>query len=135
GTASPLPLSSGVSLSDTPGLDSDKPSRNVRGLTLRVVRLRHLAVVERLVEGLLVDAGLAGHLAERTARARGLLDDLGRLVVADVRVQRRRSGERQLRVALAGLAVGLDPLDAALGEEARGAREELDRVQEVPREQ
>src|SRR2546430_6939234 len=67
------------------------------------VRPRHPAVVERLVEGLLVDAGLARDLTERTARARRFLDDLGRLVVADVRVERRRRRERQLRVALAPL--------------------------------
>src|SRR6266516_142453 len=73
GIASLLPLSSGVSLSETPGLDSDKPSRNGRRLTLCVVRLRQLAIVERLVERLLVDAGLAGDLAQRPARARGLL--------------------------------------------------------------
>src|ERR671931_1994017 len=55
-----------------------------------LVRLSHLAVIEGFVERLLVDAGLARDLAQRAAGARRFLDDLGRLVVADVRVERRR---------------------------------------------
>src|SRR6266513_1264635 len=87
-----------------------------RGL---VVRLRHRSVVERFVERFLVDAGLTGDLPQRAARGGGFRDDLGRLVVADVRVERCRGGERELGVALARLAVGLDAVDALLGEEAR----------------
>src|SRR5262252_8650120 len=83
------------------------------------VRLRHLAVVERLVEGLLVDALIACDLAQRAARRRRFLDDLSSLVVADVRVERGGGGERQLRVVLALLAVRLDPVDALLREKPR----------------
>src|SRR4029077_5446085 len=82
------------------------------------VRLGHLAVVERLVERGLVGSRGPRALADRAARAGGFLDDLGRLVVPDVGVERGRRGEGQLGVALAGLAVGLDPVDALLGEEA-----------------
>src|SRR5689334_14442042 len=88
-----------------------------------VVRLRHLAVVERFVERGLVHAGVARDLAQRPARAGGLLDDLSGLVVADVGVERGRGGERQLGVALAVLAVGLDPVDALLREQPCGGRE------------
>ena len=82
------------------------------------VRLRHLAVVERLVEDVVGDALGPRDLAQRPARGRRLLDDLGRLVVADERVERGRRGERQLGVALALLAVRLDAGDALLVEEA-----------------
>ena len=99
------------------------------------VRLRHRAVVERLVEHVVVDARLARDLAQRPARPRRLLDDLARLVVADVRVERRRGRERQLGVALALLAVRLDPVDALLGEQPRRGREQPDRVEQVPRHQ
>ena len=53
-------------------------------------------------------------------------------VVADVRVERGRDGERHLGVVLVLLPVGLDPLDAALGEEPARGREELDRLEQVP---
>ena len=95
------------------------------------VRLRHRPVVERLVERLLVDAGFAGDLPQRPAGRGGFLDDLGRLVVADVRVERCRGRERELGVVLAGLSVRLDPVDALLGEEASGRGEEADRVEEL----
>src|SRR5262245_28679874 len=74
------------------------------------VWLRHPAVVERLVQRGLVDPRVAGDLAQGAAGARRLLDDLGRLVVPDVRVQRGRGRKRQLRVALVVLTVGLDPV-------------------------
>src|SRR5947207_15049672 len=56
-----------------------------RVLTSRVVRLRHRAVVESLVENVFLDALLPRHLAERASARGGLLHDLGRPVVADVR--------------------------------------------------
>ena len=62
-------------------------------------------------------------------------DDLARPVVADVRVERCRRRERQLGVALALLAICLDPAHALVGEEARCRREQPDRVEEVPRHQ
>ncbi len=86
------------------------------------VRTRHLAVIQGLVEHLLVDALLPRDLAERAARSRRFLDDLRGEVVADVRVERGRGGEGQLGVALGLLGVRLDPVDAALGEEPGGAR-------------
>ena len=87
------------------------------------MRLGHRAVVERLVEHRVLDARLAGDLAQRAARRGGVLDDLARLVVADVRVERGRGREGQLRVVLAVLAVRLDPVDALLGEQpARRSR-------------
>src|SRR5581483_4032824 len=92
------------------------------------VRAGHRAVVERLVERRLVDALLARHLAQRAAGGGGLLDDLGGAVVADVGVERGRGRQRQLGVALALLAVRLDPVDALLREEAAGGGEQLDRV-------
>ena len=73
----------------------------------------------RFVERFLVDTGFAGDLPQRAARRGSYLDDLGRLVVADVRVERGRGGKRELRVALAGLSVGLDAVDALFGESAR----------------
>ena len=92
-------------------------------------------VVERLRQRLLVDALLDGDLAQRPARRRGLLPDLRGAVVADVRVERRGCRQRQLGVLLEPLAVGLDAVDALLGEEARRAREELDRFEQIAREQ
>ena len=55
---------------------------------------RDLAQVERLVERRLVDAVLARDLAQRAPAGRRVLDDLGRAVVADVRVERGGDGER-----------------------------------------
>jgi hypothetical protein len=65
---------------------------------------------------------LAGDLAQRAAAGRGLLDDLRRAVVADERVQRGRDGERALGGGLEAGRVGLDAVDALLGEELRRAR-------------
>ena len=65
------------------------------------VPLRHLAQVHGLVVGLLVDAHLKRDLAEGAARVGGLLDDLGRLVVADVGVQGGGGGQRRLGRAAA----------------------------------
>src|SRR5579884_1930712 len=66
---------------------------------LSAVRLGHPAVVERLVEDRLLDAVLPRNLPQRPAGGRRLLHDLGRPVVADVRVERRRRGQGQLGVA------------------------------------
>ena len=52
---------------------------------MSVVRAGHLAVVERLLEDLLVDPHLERDLAQRPAGLVRLLDDLGAAVVADVR--------------------------------------------------
>src|SRR6202022_764325 len=46
-------------------------------------RFDHLGGVEDLLQGLLVDASLAGQLADRLARPARLLGDLGRLVVTE----------------------------------------------------
>src|ERR1035441_4429582 len=81
------------------------------------VPLRHLAQVHRLVVGLLVDTFLVGDLAQHATGAGGLLDDLGRLVVADVRIERRGRRQRRLGRAVTALLVGLDPGDALLGED------------------
>src|SRR6476620_7654925 len=62
-------------------------SRCHSAVFLRSVRLRHRAVVERLVERLLIHARLAGDIAQGAPGARRFLDDLRCLVVADVRVQ------------------------------------------------
>src|SRR6188472_2480775 len=98
-------------------------------------RLRHLAVVERLVQDGLLDALLPRDLAQRAAGGGRFLDDLRSPVVADVRVERGRGRERQLGVALAVLAVRLDPVDALLGEEPARAREQLHGVEDVAREE
>src|SRR5437764_11549049 len=86
------------------------------------VRVRHRSVIERLIERLLVDTRFAGDVTQRTAGAGGFLDDLGRLVVADVRVERGRRRERQLGVVLGVLAVCLDSLHALHVQEARSRR-------------
>src|SRR5947209_4167754 len=103
-------------------------SARVRGRG-SAVRLRHRAVVERLVENAVLDALLARDFAKRATGGGGLLDDLRRLVVADVRVERGRRRESQLRVALTVLAVRLDPVDALLREQPARAREELHRLE------
>src|ERR1039458_5668173 len=81
------------------------------------ISLRHLAQVHRLVVRLLVDTLLVGDLTQQATRAGGLLDDLGRLVVADVRIERRGGGQRRLGRAVTALLVGLDPRDTLLGED------------------
>src|SRR4051795_7908203 len=65
-----------------------------------LVRLRHRAVVERLVEHRLLYPVLAGDLAQRAAGGGGGFHDLGSLVVPDVRVERGGCRQRQLRVPL-----------------------------------
>src|SRR6476469_3080632 len=122
-----LPMKSEGSLA---GHSTDVKGDDALCSALRI-RIRHSAVVEGLVEDLLLDALLPRHFAERAAARRGLLDDLARTVVADVRVQRRGGRERELGVVLGVLALGLDAVDALLGEEPRGAREELHRVEDV----
>src|SRR5579862_1260977 len=107
---------------------SNQPLRTSR---TRVVRLRHLAVVERLVEHLVGDAVVARDLPQRPAARRGLLDDLRGAVVSDVRVESRGGRQGQLRIALALLAVRLDAADALLVEQPARGREQADRLQEV----
>src|SRR5581483_7730552 len=115
---------------------SHKPARGMLPETSSGgVRLGHRAVVEGLVEDRLLDALLPRDLAQRAPRRGGLLDDLGRRVVADVRVERRRRRERQLGVALAVLAVRREPVDALLGEEPASAGEQLHGVEDVAGEQ
>src|SRR5262245_61957671 len=83
-----------------------------RKMKLSAVRLGHLAVVESLVQDGLLDPGVTRDLAQRAAGRRRLLHDLGDLVVADVRIERGRRGERELGIALADLAVRLDSVHA-----------------------
>src|SRR5205807_1555504 len=58
------------------------------------VPLRHLAQVHRLLVGLLVDPHLERDVPERPPGPGGLVDDLGPLVVPDVRVERGGGRER-----------------------------------------
>src|SRR4051794_40070908 len=60
-----------------------------------ILRLRHGAIVERLVEYVFVDPALAGDLAQRPAARRRFFDDLARRVVADVRIERGGRRERE----------------------------------------
>ena len=100
-----------------------------RRTALAVVRARHLAVVERLVEHVLGDTLLPRDLAQRPARRRRLLDDLARLVVADVRIERgrsrRASPRRSARVCSRFASI---PDDALLVEQPARGREQLDRL-------
>src|SRR6266498_3886788 len=88
-----------------------------RAQTPLAVRLRHLPVIEGVIERGVVHAVLPRDLAERAARRRRLLDDLAPHVVADVRIERGRRRQRQLRVLLASLTVRLDAVDALLREQ------------------
>src|SRR5579862_8433761 len=72
------------------------------------VRVGHLAVVQRLVQDIVRNTLLPRDVAQRATAGRSLLDDLARLVVADVGIERGRRRQRQLGVALALLAVRLD---------------------------
>src|SRR5579862_7279299 len=63
------------------------PPKGVKAPHLPLVRLGHLAVVERLVEHGLLDALFPCHFAQRAACGGGLLHDLRRPVVADVRIE------------------------------------------------
>src|SRR5262245_11007427 len=99
--------------------------------TSSVVRSGEPVMVQRLVEHRFVDAALAGDLAQRPTRVGGLLDDLRGAVVADVRVERGRGGERVLGVPLEHLLVRLDAAHALAVEEPRGGSEQLDRVEQV----
>src|SRR3954454_2059519 len=96
---------------------------------------RDRAQVERLVERLLVHAVVAGHLAQRAPAPGRVLDDFRRAVIPDERVERRGDGERSLCRALEALAVGLDPVDALGGEQLARAGQQVDRLQEVARDQ
>jgi hypothetical protein len=63
------------------------------------------------------------------------LDDLGGLVVADVRVERGGDRQRGLGRSLAAFEVGLDPLDALGREQPALGGEQLDRLEQVARDQ
>src|SRR3954452_418417 len=78
------------------------------GSALRPRPPRPLAQIQRLVERLLIHAVLARALAQRPAARRRGLDDLGALVVADERVERRGGRKRPLGGALAALEIGVD---------------------------
>ena len=69
----------------------------------------------------------------RRPRAPGLLGELGRGVVADRGRERGHHREAVLDQRLGALAAGLDPAQALLLEHARGAREQADRLEQVPR--
>src|SRR5215211_6269730 len=107
-------------------------SSRAPALSLRV-RLRHRPIVERLVEDRLGDARVARDVAERPPGRGGFLDDLRCAVVADVRVQRRGRGQRQLGVPFALLAVRSDAVDALVRQQARRRRQKPDRLEQVPR--
>src|SRR5213076_1003479 len=112
-------------------------SRRTRGARVRLTDVARgdLAHVDRLVERLGVDAVGQRDLAQHPAGLRRLLDDLRRLVVADVWVQRGGDGKRRRRAALRPFAVDLDAVDALLGERRRRRRQKLDRLQQVARDQ
>ena len=92
---------------------------------LGVVRLRHPPVVQSLVEHVIGNPALAGDLTQGAPRCSSLLDDLGGGVVADIGVQSGGGRERQLCVALARLAIGLDPVDALPGQQPGGEASSL----------
>src|SRR5207249_1661402 len=108
------------------------PSRDL-GLSTASTRtfeawLGHLAQVENLVELLLAHALGPRELPDRLARAYRFLGELGRLVVADHRVERRgqhRAALHQLRTSVGGLQA----FDAALGEVAGRGSKKLDRLE------
>src|SRR3954467_7120590 len=105
-----------VPIRRTPTRPYTRPSGSPASSGSRGAR-RDLAQVQRLVEGLLVDAVLARDLAQRPAGGRRLLDDVGRAVIADERVQRGGDGQRALGGGLQAGRVGLDAVDALLGEQ------------------
>ena len=104
---------------------------------LRAVRLGHLAVVERLVERR--PRRLPRPARPRAAKrpdASGFLDDLGRLVVADVRVERRRRGQASARRSARSCSRLASIPSTHFSANRRDALgEQLDRVEQVPRQQ
>src|SRR4051812_32429485 len=74
-----------------------------------------------------------GHLAQRAAARRRLLDDLRGLVVADVRIERGGHGQRALGRRLAAGQVRLDAVDALLAQHRRARREQVDGLEQVLR--
>src|SRR4051794_21061077 len=73
--------------------------------------------VEGTIElGVCHQAPLEHDVSDRTTCLGRLLDDLGRRLVPDVRVERRTDRGRRLRVLLALLDVGLDADDALVGQ-------------------
>ena len=115
----------------TPGF-ADRVASAVR----LAVRTGHPVVVERLAR---VSSSTPVSVATSRRvppRLGGLLDDLGSLVVADVRVERGRRRERRLGVARGVLAVGLDAADAAFSSSSREAEaSSIDRLEQVRRDQ
>src|SRR5439155_14816508 len=76
--------------------------------------------VDRAVIQLRVDPLLERNLAQRTTGRARLLDDDGRLVVADRAVERGCDGQRRGGGGGCRRAVDLQPVDASLCEHARG---------------
>src|SRR5258706_1512365 len=93
-------------------------------------RFGHLAEVEHLGQRRLRDAAPAGQLSDRAPGADRFLGDLRRLVVTDDRVE--RGGKHRAALDQLGSAVGgLQSLDAARGEVARGRREQRDQLESL----
>uniref|UniRef100_A0A6B0VA16 Uncharacterized protein n=1 Tax=Ixodes ricinus TaxID=34613 RepID=A0A6B0VA16_IXORI len=93
---------------------------------------QHVLGAHPLVEVLrLEEAQLDGALLERGAFLVRRLGNLGRLVVADVRVQRRHQHERLVEQLGDAFPVGHDADDAVVGEGDAGVREEAYRAQDV----
>src|SRR6185312_1186748 len=72
-----------------------------------------------------------GRLLQRRPLLMRRLGDLGGLVVANMRAQRRHQHQRLAKELVDARAVGLDAGDAAVGEAAAGIGEEADRAQHV----
>ena len=98
---------------------------------------RHGQDVERRVELLLGDPSvvdephLQDDLADRLAFGQRLLGDGGRVLVAQVAVQRRDDRRRRLRILAAPLHIGIDAVHAAVGEQARRVGQQADRLEQV----
>ena len=77
------------------------------------------------------DAVVQRDLAQHAPARRGLLDDGGALVVADLHVQGGCRGEGRLGAALGAGLVGFDAVDGLLRERDGRGRQEVDRLQQV----
>src|SRR6185436_542654 len=77
------------------------------------------------------DVLFQAELAHRLAGGDGLAGDGGGGGVADALVERGDHGQALLHQGLAALHIGGDALDAALGEEARGVGQDVDRLYDV----